>query len=181
MPASPVLRQFYRYGLAVLSIGIAVLFRLLLTDVVGRESPFLLCLVAVAVTAWYAGVGPALLATAMGTIENAADAARHSIRPGPVDEILSVLLFAVVACALAMIANARRVSERARDESLAKERDARADLEAALNSLAASEERFRLAAAVTNDALWDYDVRRGRVVWSDGLRRVFGYKPDQVR
>jgi PAS domain S-box-containing protein len=181
MSASPVLRQFARYGIAVLSVGIAVLLRLLLTDLVGRESPFLLCLIAVAVTAWYAGVGPALLATALGTIENAADAARHSIRPGPVDEILSVALFAMVACALALIANARRVSERARDESLAKERDAREDLEAALKSLAASEERYRLVAAVTNDALWDYDVQRGRVVWSDGLRRVFGYKPEQVR
>jgi PAS domain S-box-containing protein len=181
MPASPVLRHVARYGIAVLSIAVAVLLRVLLTDLVGRESPFLLCLIAVAVTAWYAGFGPALLATALGTLENAADAARHSIRSGPIDEVLSVALFAVVACALALIANARRLSERARDESLAKERDARRDLEGALSSLAASEERYRLVAAVTNDALWDYDVRRGRIAWSDGVRRVFGYKPEQVR
>src|SRR3954453_15455842 len=108
----PVLRHAARYALAVASVAIAVLLRLLLTDLIGRESPFLLCLIAVAVTAWYAGVGPAFLAAALGMLVNAADAARHSIRPGPIDEILSVSLFAVVACALALIANSRRVSER---------------------------------------------------------------------
>jgi PAS domain S-box-containing protein len=154
--------------------------RLLLSDLIGRESPFLLCLIAVAITAWYAGVGPAVLGTLLGMVVTGADAARHSIRPGPLDEIISVSLFGVVACALALIANARRLSERARDESLVKEREARADLQAALDSLAASEERYRLVSSVTNDALWDYDVRRGRVVRAEGMNRVFGYKPEHV-
>jgi PAS domain S-box-containing protein len=176
----PVLRHLARYTVAVASIAIAVLLRFLLTDLIGRESPFLLCLIAVAVTAWYAGVGPAVLATSLGMIVTGADATRHSIRPGPLDEIVSVTLFGVVACALALIANARRLSERARDESLAKERQARADLEAALESLAASEERYRLVSAVSNDALWDYDVRRDRILRADGMHRVFGYKIEHV-
>src|SRR4051812_16815248 len=180
MPVSPALRHAARYAVAVASIATAVLIRLLLTDLIGRESPFLLCLIAVAITAWYAGVGPAVLATFLGMFVTGADAARHSVRPGPIDEILSVALFGVVACALALIANARRLSERARDESLVKEREARAELQAALDSLAASEERYRLVSSVTNDALWDYDVRRGRVVRAEGMNRVFEYKPEHV-
>lgn len=176
----PVLRHAARYGLAVASIATAVLIRFLFTDLIGRESPFLLCLIAVAVTAWYAGVGPAVLATLLGMCVTGADAARHSVRPGPVDEILSVSLFGVVACGLALIANARRLSERARDESLVNERQARAELQTALDSLAASEERYRLVSAVSNDALWDYDVRRGRVLRADGMHRVFGYKVEHV-
>jgi PAS domain S-box-containing protein len=181
MPDVPhALRHAARYGLAVASIAIAVLARLLLTDLVGRESPFLLCLIAVAVTAWYTGVGPAVLATLLGMLVTGADAGRHSVRPGPIDEIVSVSLFGVVACGLALIANARRLSERARDESLVNERQARADLQAALDSLAASEERYRLVSAVSNDALWDYDVRRDRILRADGMHRVFGYKIEHV-
>jgi PAS domain S-box-containing protein len=176
----PVLRHAARYGLAVASIAIAVLTRLLLTDLIGRESPFLLCLIAVAVTAWYAGVGPAVLATLLGMFVTGADATRHSVRPGPIDEVLSVSLFGVVACGLALIANARRLSERARDESLVSERRTRTDLQTALDSLAASEERYRLVSAVSNDALWDYDVRRGRILRADGMHRVFGYKVEHV-
>lgn len=180
MSVPPALRHAARYGMAVASIAAAVLLRLLLSGLIGRESPFLLCLIAVAVTAWYAGVGPAVLATLLGMLVTGADAARHSIRAGPVDELISVSLFGVVAFALASIANARRVSERARDESLVNEREARADLQSALDSLAASEERYRLVSTVTNDALWDYDVRRGRVVRAEGMNRVFGYKPEHV-
>src|SRR4051812_12265917 len=43
MPVPPVLRHAARYGLAIACIATAVLIRLLLTDLIGRESPFLLC------------------------------------------------------------------------------------------------------------------------------------------
>ncbi|HEY7120274.1 MAG TPA: PAS domain S-box protein [Tepidisphaeraceae bacterium] len=179
--SSKVFRTIGRYALAVGSVGAAVGLRWLLTDLIGRESPFLLCLIAVAATAWYAGVGPAILATGLGMVVTAVDAGRHSIRPGPLDEIIAVTFFAIVAGALSFIADARRRSERARDASLAGERAARAELERALQSLAASEERYRLVATVTNDALWDYDVRSGRVERAEGMHRVFGYKPEQVK
>jgi PAS domain S-box-containing protein len=41
-----------------------------------------------------------------------------------------------------------------------------------------SEERLRLAAAVTNDAIYDWDLVTDRTWWSDAVTRLFGYTPD---
>lgn len=41
--------------------------------------------------------------------------------------------------------------------------------------LAASEERFRLVAKATNDALWDWDLVNDTVWWGDTFFKLFGY------
>ncbi|WP_176559360.1 PAS domain S-box protein [Rubellimicrobium roseum] len=38
-----------------------------------------------------------------------------------------------------------------------------------------TEERYRLAAAATNDAIWDWQVSGDHVVWNEALRTLFGY------
>ncbi|MCR5876609.1 PAS domain S-box protein [Phenylobacterium sp. J426] len=43
-----------------------------------------------------------------------------------------------------------------------------------------AEERYRLAARATNDAIWDWDLRADHVVWSEALTALFGYAPEQV-
>jgi PAS domain S-box-containing protein len=47
-------------------------------------------------------------------------------------------------------------------------------------SLALSEERFRLVSKATNDAIWDWDLVSDQMWWNDGLRMLFGYKPEEV-
>jgi PAS domain S-box-containing protein len=42
-------------------------------------------------------------------------------------------------------------------------------------ALRASEERLRIIADVTTDAMWDRDLRTDEVKWSQGLRSLFGY------
>jgi PAS domain S-box-containing protein len=42
------------------------------------------------------------------------------------------------------------------------------------DALRASEERFRLLAKATSDAIWDLDVATGKVWWSEGFKRLFG-------
>jgi PAS domain S-box-containing protein len=54
-----------RYGVAVISVGIIVLFKLLVLQVAGRLGPFVLSLVPVILSAWYGGLGAGLLATAL--------------------------------------------------------------------------------------------------------------------
>ncbi len=54
---------------------------------------------------------------------------------------------------------------------------ARKKAEAALED---SEERYRLAASATNDVIRDWNLRTDEVVWSETLRRVFGYAPEEV-
>jgi two-component system CheB/CheR fusion protein len=42
-------------------------------------------------------------------------------------------------------------------------------------ALAASEERFRLVASATNDALWDWDLVNDSVWWGETFFKIFGY------
>jgi len=45
--------------------------------------------------------------------------------------------------------------------------------------LTASEERFRLVARATNDALWDWDFINNNVWWGDAFYKNFGYEPGE--
>src|SRR5215208_4080638 len=57
-----------RYGVAVLAVGTAVLVKLLLDPLTAQDTPFLLILGAIMVSAWYGGLGPGLLATGLSTL-----------------------------------------------------------------------------------------------------------------
>jgi PAS domain S-box-containing protein len=46
--------------------------------------------------------------------------------------------------------------------------------------LALSEERFRLVSKATNDVIWDWDLVNNSIWWNEGLRVLFGYKPEEV-
>lgn len=47
-------------------------------------------------------------------------------------------------------------------------------------ALRASEQRFRVVARATHDALWDQDLSTGRVWRSDSFATLFGYAPGEV-
>lgn len=47
-------------------------------------------------------------------------------------------------------------------------------------SLAETEERLRLAVRATNDAIWDWDLRRDHVLWNEALERHYGHAPSSV-
>src|SRR5215216_7698994 len=57
-----------RYGVAVLAVGVALGLKLLLDPLITDQSPFLLLAGAVVVGAWFGGLGPGLLATALGAL-----------------------------------------------------------------------------------------------------------------
>lgn len=48
-------------------------------------------------------------------------------------------------------------------------------------ALRASEERLRIIADVTTDAMWDRDLTTDEVRWSHGLRALFGFDPDAAQ
>src|SRR3712207_2397600 len=62
--SSPLLR----YGVAVIAIALVLGLKLLLDPLITEQSPFLLFAAAVMVAAWFGGLGPGLLATALGTL-----------------------------------------------------------------------------------------------------------------
>ncbi len=42
-----------------------------------------------------------------------------------------------------------------------------------------AEERYRLAARATNDAIWDWNLVSDRIVWNEAMRTLFGY-PEEL-
>jgi len=56
------LDEFRRYGFAMLSVGLAIAFRLLFYPILGDRYPFILFFVAIVLAAGYGGYGPSLLA-----------------------------------------------------------------------------------------------------------------------
>ena len=47
----------------------------------------------------------------------------------------------------------------------------------AMEALRQAEERYRLAARATNDAIWDWNVETGQVAWSDAAAAYLGNEP----
>ncbi|MDZ7846664.1 MAG: PAS domain S-box protein [Owenweeksia sp.] len=45
-----------------------------------------------------------------------------------------------------------------------------------VNSIKESNERYTLVNKATNDAIYDWDVKKDRFFWGDGMRRTFGHK-----
>jgi PAS domain S-box-containing protein len=49
----------------------------------------------------------------------------------------------------------------------------------AKDALQKSEERFRLAARATNDAIWDWDLITDAIQWNEAITEAFGYEPSE--
>ncbi|MCJ2033008.1 PAS domain-containing protein [Methylobacterium sp. J-068] len=43
-----------------------------------------------------------------------------------------------------------------------------------------TEERYRLAARATNDAIWDWDLTSNHVMWNEALQAAHGHRPETV-
>ena len=57
-----------RYGLAIVSVAVVALLRWLLQPALADAAPFILFVLPIVVSGWYGGIGPALLATMLGTL-----------------------------------------------------------------------------------------------------------------
>lgn len=64
----PPERRVLRYGVAILSVAIAAAARAGLDPALGEHLPYVTFFIAVTASAWYAGPGPALLATLLGFV-----------------------------------------------------------------------------------------------------------------
>src|SRR6266550_3219211 len=71
------------YGLALSSVGIALLMRAALHPSLGSALPFATVFVAVTVTAWLGGRGPALVAMGLGYVAGQFFFARSPAEPQP--------------------------------------------------------------------------------------------------
>jgi len=164
-----------RYGVAVLSVVLFVAIKLLMAQTSIPQSPFLLFSAAVMVAAWFGGLGPGLLATALAT------AAGDYLFWSPFGSFtganlnaLPLVLFALQGALISLLAQALR-SATTRAESSARE------AERHQRGLRQSEERFRLLVEGVEDyAIFMLDPD-GRVAsWNKGAERIEGYGAEEI-
>ncbi len=127
------------YGIAVLAVGLALLLKLLLDPMIYEESPFLLFFGAVMVGAWFGGLGPGLLATALATL--ASDyfflAPTQPLLVDGFGQSLRLIIFVLEGSLISLLAGTMHSARRyAEERTLQSWRDQ--------ENLRRSEERFRV-------------------------------------
>lgn len=126
------------YGIAVLVVGLMLLLKMLLDPLTGEESPFLLFFGAVMLGAWFGGLGPGLLATALAAL--AADyfflPPAHSLLIDDSGQGLLLALFVLEGSLLSLLVATMRSARRQSEEKTLQSRRDQEDL-------SRSEERFR--------------------------------------
>jgi PAS domain S-box-containing protein len=60
---------------------------------------------------------------------------------------------------------------------IARDETERRSADAAVNE---TEQRYRLAAKATNDAIWDWDISTDHILWNEAVQALFGYQPEDV-
>jgi sigma-B regulation protein RsbU (phosphoserine phosphatase) len=106
------------YGIALLSCTAATLLTLLLGPLIGT-SALLLFLAAVAISAWYGGLGPGLLATAFNALASKylLLPPRHSLEITRPDVAVRLALFVLIALLVSSLEERLRARERQAEEA----------------------------------------------------------------
>ena len=175
-PSSPTpMPTILRYGIAILSVAIANgLAFLVLRYFEAILTPFLF---AVAVTVWYAGTGPGVLAIVLSVISLNYFFLRPSFSFSPISSADLVYLTFCIFCALGVgwVSAVRRHAEQelrqARDELEAKVVERTADLQRSEGYLAETQK-------LTHTGSWAWDARIQRVLYcSEEMFRIYGLDP----
>ena len=181
------LPRIWGYGIAVLSVAVALTVSRL-PAIHLQDAPVSLFLCAVILSAWFGGVGPGLVATALSTIvfDYYFLPPIYSLEPKP-DEIPRLLVFIVSALFVGLLSVAQRSAteslRRARDdlrvrvqeiqqinETLQAESRERMQIE---NQLRRSEAYLAEAQRLTHTGSFGWSVRSGEIRWSDETFRIF--------
>ena len=158
-----------RYGLAVLSMGIALSAALLLGHYSFPDVADPLFLFAIAITVWYGGRGPAILACFLSILANA----YFFIEPiysivitrSDVPHVVIFILFALLITGFATVR--RRVEQ---------------ELRQAGDQLKAATERSQQASLLnlTHDTIFVRDMRDVITYWNRGAEEFYGWTAEQV-
>ncbi len=166
---------FLRYGVAVIAIALALGLKLLVDPLIAQQSPFLLLAGAVMVAAWFGGLGPGLLATALGAVVS-----DYYFLPPlgsftlPGVAFLPLLLFVLQGALISLLAEALRSARRRAEASTEQTRRHQ-------ESLRQSEERFRLLVEGVRDyAIFMLDPEGRVATWNEGAQRINGYEAQEI-
>jgi PAS domain S-box-containing protein len=183
----------WSYGIPVLSVGAALIISRL-PAIHLQDAPVSLFLCAVILSAWFGGVGPGLLATALSALafNYYFLPPIHSLGPKP-DEIPRLVIFTVSALFVGSLSAAQRIAmeslRRARDDLRATVQELQNTNEAlqaesrerkfAEESLRRSETYLAEAQRLTHTGSWVWQVAGGNASYlSDEWYRIYGFDPE---
>jgi PAS domain-containing protein len=153
--------RIWDYGFAVLAAAVAAVAG---REIVALYTPlkqhgvFGLYIAAVAITAWRAGFGPALLTTALSVMAASWQflPPERSLRIDGVNDVVRVLIFVLLATLISSLHAAHAKVQR---------------------SLRESEQRLGFALESSGVGCWDADIKSGAFWKSPNLPKVFGRSP----
>ncbi len=169
------LQRSLRYGVAVLAVGAAVLVKLILDPLTAQQTPFLLVLGAIVISAWYGGLGPGLLATGLSALAVdyfffSPQGSLEVFGPELADMSAFVLEGVLVSVLTSSLRSARHRAERSTLEARSHE-----------EGLRESEERFRLMVEGVRDyAIFMIDPGGCVTTWNEGAGRIEGYEEAEI-
>ena len=182
LAARPVIPVVLRYGVAVASVAAALGTTLILRHY-SLPHPFIsLSLTVIAVTFWYAGTGPGVLALLLSCLAMTRLAARHLLLPGVSWESY-LIFYAVFGLLVSWLSAYRRRAERllteARDNLELRVAERTSELTRANNQLQSTQadlqcekDRLKLLLDVTNQVVSNLQLRDLLRAISASVRRV---------
>jgi PAS domain S-box-containing protein len=172
--------QLQRYSVALLTVALALLFKLILGYLLGIHEPFLLFFSAVMVSAYYGGMGAGLLATALATLANdyfflppfyafTSNSFQSNIQLG-VQSFLFVVEALLINWLIVSLKTAKRRFELSALESQSYQKNLRQ-----------GEESFRLLVESVRDyGIFMLDSNGHIVSWNAGAEQINGYRADEI-
>ena len=178
------------YAIAIALTLLSVWSRVMLTPVMGDQIPFVTFFLAVALTAWFGGAGPCLLAVALGALGAwyFVLPPRHTLAWVEPYEAIGLGVYIVGGLIIAAFSQRARKalheadeSRRRCEEQLAEAERATEDINRYATALQETEWRFRGYAEHTQDVLWIARGDRPELVYvNPAFNRVYGRPPDEV-
>ena len=163
------------YAIAVLAVGLALALKLLLDPLIEGESPFLLFFGAVIVGAWFGGLGPGLLATALAAL--ASDyfflPPAYSFLIDDFGEGLRLAVFLLEGSFVSLlVATMRSARRQAEARTLQSQR--------VQEALRESEERYRVVAETASDGIVVIDEASQILFVNGAAEKIFGYTSEEM-
>lgn len=155
-----------RYGCAVVCVALGTWVRLLLDPLLGDRDAFPTLLFAILVTAWYGGVGPALVAVVLAvfSVDWFLIPPRHSLGFKGAAQYVDLILHVAVGFGIGVLGG---MMQAARLGSARK-------LQRALEELVQTEERLGFTLQSSGIAVWSWDIAADIIEADENSSKLFG-------
>lgn len=173
-PVNPERSVLWRYGGAVVLSLTFVAIRWLLGHVVEDNHPFVILFIPIAISAFYGGLGPGIVATltTIAVSDYFLVPPLYTLGLPDAKAVVYTLLFSVSGLVVSAL------GEVGRNAMLRVSNDADVRRFAQQQS-SVNEERLRITEQVLSGGVWDWDVQQNIVYWSDGYKRMCDFPLDQ--